>query len=113
MSVQRQTHGRARELRSRRVLLSGTPESRGFSDSDLLALISRGDLDAFGVIYDRHIEAAWKIALHYSANTAAAEQAVSAVFLRLWRNPEVNDQTSLPARLLASVAREARDYNRF
>lgn len=77
-------------------------------DSDLLALVSRGDHEALGVIYDRQIDAVWKVALHFSEGRAAAEQVVSAVFLRLWRRPRADDRTSLSARLLASVAREAR-----
>ena len=78
------------------------------ADSDLLALVARGDHDALGVIYDRQIPAVWKVALHFSASRAAAEQAVAEAFLRLWRRPRADDPASLAARLLASVAREAR-----
>jgi len=76
-------------------------------DSDLLRLISRGDLSAFETVYDRHIDAAWKVALAFSRDAAAAEQAVSAVFLRLWQTPEPGIDASLGARLLSSVRREA------
>ncbi len=77
------------------------------ADSDLLGLISRRDLRAFEVIYDRHIEAAWRVALTYSDDVPGAERAVEAAFLRLWRQPEPGARASLAARLLSSVRREA------
>ncbi len=81
---------------------------RQLADSDLLVLISRRDLRALEVIYDRHIEAAWKVALTYSDDMPVAERAVEAAFLRLWRQPEPGARASLGARLLSSVRREAR-----
>lgn len=77
-------------------------------DSDLLALLSRGDHEALGAIYDRHINALWKVALHYSATFAAAEDAVTAAFLRLFRRPISGDSSSLSASLRATVTRESR-----
>jgi len=78
------------------------------TDSDLLVLISQRDLGALEVIYDRHIEAAWRVALTYSNEVPAAERAVAATFLQLWRQPEPGARASLAARLLSSVTREAR-----
>ena len=80
---------------------------RKLADSDLLVLISRRDLRALEVIYDRHIEAAWRVALTYSDDVPAAERAVEAAFLRLWRRPEPRARASLAARLVSSVQREA------
>ncbi len=77
------------------------------ADSDLLVLISRRDVRAFEVIYDRHIEAAWRVALTYSDDAPGAERAVEAAFLRLWRQPEPGVRASFAARLLSSVRREA------
>ncbi len=87
------------------------PKANGLcqlADSDLLVLISRCDLRALEVIYDRHIEAAWGVALTYSGDVPAAERAVEAAFLRLWRQPEPGARASVAARLLSSVTREAR-----
>ena len=81
---------------------------RQLADSDLLVLISRRDLRALEVIYDRHIEGAWRVALTYSDDVPVAERAVEAAFLRLWRQPEPGARASLAARLLSSVKREAR-----
>ena len=78
------------------------------ADSDLLVLISRRDLRALEVIYDRHIEAAWRVALTYSNDVPVAERAVETAFLRLWRRPEPGARASLGARLLSSVKSEAR-----
>ncbi len=80
---------------------------RQLADSDLLVLISRRDLRALEVIYDRHIEAAWSVALRYSDDVPLAERAVEAAFLCLWRQPEPGARASLAARLLSSVTREA------
>ncbi len=85
---------------------------RQLADSDLLVLISRRDLRALEVIYDRHIEAAWRVALTYSDDVPVAERAVEAAFLRLWRQPEPGARASLAARLLSSVRREARAHER-
>lgn len=81
---------------------------QALSDADLIVLVSRGDLDAFAVLYDRHVGAVWRVALHYADDLAAAQEAVAAAFLRLWREPETTDQASLAARLRAGAAREAR-----
>ncbi len=81
---------------------------RQLADSDLLVLISRCDLRALEVIYDRHIEAAWRVALTYSDDVPVAERAVEAAFLRLWRQPEPGARASVAARLLSSVTREIR-----
>ena len=80
---------------------------RQLTDSDLLLLISRHALHALEAIYDRHIEAAWRVALTFSDDVPAAERAVEAAFLRLWRQPEPAARASLAARLLSSVQREA------
>ena len=85
---------------------------RALTDVDLVALVSLGDLDAFGALYDRHAQPTWRVALHYSDDLAAAEQAVAAVFLDLWREPETTIQASLSAWLSSGVAREARNLRR-
>lgn len=104
-------------VRSKAPEMTVTPSFRGrvvdarrsdLPDSDLLVLVSRGDLDALGVIYDRHVEAVWKVAVHFSATAAAAQQVVSSVFLRLWRNPQLDDRSIL-GQLLLNVSRETRN----
>lgn len=87
--------------------LTGVNDLSSLSDSDLLFLVSRRDVHALAAIYDRHIEAAWRVALVFSKNVAAAEEAVSEAFLRLWRKPETRSRASLSARLPSSVRREA------
>lgn len=77
------------------------------ADSELLVLLARRDLRALEVIYDRHIEAAWRVALAYAADVPAAERAVAAAFLRLWRQPEPGTRTTLAAQLLPTVRRQA------
>ena len=81
---------------------------RQLADADLLVLISRRDLRALEVIYDRHIEVAWRVALTYSGDVPLAERAVAAAFLGLWRQPDPGARASLIVRLLSGVTREAR-----
>ena len=80
---------------------------RHLADFDLLVLTSQRALHAFEVIYDRHIEAAWRVALVYTADVPAAERAVAAAFLHVWRHPEPESRPSFAARLLSRVKREA------
>lgn len=88
------------------VETAAVPGDLVVSDSDLLALILRGDVEALGVVYDRHIEALWKVAVYYAPDAAAAERGVFAVFQRLWRQPRPTDPTSLRVRLLWTLGRE-------
>ena len=78
------------------------------ADSDLLVLVSRRETRAFEVIYDRHIEVTWRVALMYSDDVPSAERAVEAAFLGLWRQPEPGSRASLAVRLTSTVKREAR-----
>ena len=105
MSFWRKAREAATSLPTRRT--GGVP-TNDRSDSELLALISRGDLRALGVVYDRHAEPSWRMALHVSPSGAAAAEIVSDAFLHLWRDPAPHDRTRLSTRLLASVVRGAR-----
>ena len=78
------------------------------ADSDLLVLVSRRESRAFEVIYDRHIEVTWRVALVYSDDVPSAERAVEEAFLGLWRQPDPGSRASLAVRLTSSVKREAR-----
>ncbi len=78
------------------------------TDSDLLSLISLGEITALEAMYDRHIKALWRVALLGSKSEEGAEQAVEGAFRGLWLSPEQNGRTSVSARLLASVSRVAR-----
>lgn len=101
----------AATVEQRATRLESSPASadelRGLTDSDLLALMRSGDVDALGVIYDRHVQAVWKVALSLAESPKAAEQAVLAAFIRLWREPVPGERASLPTRLLSSVWLEA------
>ena len=105
----------AEKIKSAHRATATEPNANGLrqlADSDLLVLISQRDLRALEVIYDRHIEAAWRVALTYSDDAPGAERAVEAAFLHLWRQPAPGARASLAARLLSSVQREARAQER-
>ena len=72
-------------------------------DRDVLALIARGDAEALGVIYDRHIGSVWRLALMTCPDVSAAERAVRDTFLDLWRRPYANGSQAPVVRLLAAI----------
>jgi RNA polymerase sigma-70 factor, ECF subfamily len=55
------------------------------SDQELWADAVSGDPEAFGVLFERHSRAVYNFAFRLRADWAAAEDAVSEVFLTAWR----------------------------
>src|SRR3954447_5187129 len=56
------------------------------ADEDLMALVQRGDAQAFEAIYDRHGSAAFSLAYRIAGSRAAAEDIVQEAFLSVWRS---------------------------
>jgi RNA polymerase sigma-70 factor (ECF subfamily) len=56
------------------------------ADEDLMALVQRGDAQAFEAIYDRHGSAAFSLAYRIAGNRGAAEDIVQEAFLSVWRS---------------------------
>ncbi len=106
-AVETRAPGRPRSTPKTETASASAEGLRRLADSDLLRLISRRAPEALEVVYDRHIEAAWTVALAYSDGVPAAERAVEAAFLQLWRQAEPGAHASLAAQLLSSVKREA------
>lgn len=55
------------------------------SDQALWRLVTAGDVDAFGRLYERHAVGVEAFCLRRTADRAIAEEATSEVFLELWR----------------------------
>lgn len=55
------------------------------ADEDLLALVERGDAEAFEVVYDRHSRAAYSLAFRLLGDRQSAEDLVQEAFLAVWR----------------------------
>lgn len=55
------------------------------TDQALWGLITAGDVDAFGRLYERHAVGVEAFCLRRSASRTIAEEATSEVFLELWR----------------------------
>ena len=55
------------------------------SDADLWARSRAGDRDAFGQLFDRHAKVIYNYCFRRIGNWAAAEEALSVVFLEAWR----------------------------
>lgn len=59
---------------------------RVLADEELMQLVYRSRADAFEVIYDRHADAAFSLALRVCHQRALAEDVVQEAFLSLWRS---------------------------
>jgi RNA polymerase sigma-70 factor, ECF subfamily len=56
------------------------------ADEELMQLVYRGNADAFEVIYDRHADAAFSLAMRMCRQRSLAEDVVQESFLSLWRS---------------------------
>ena len=64
-------------------------EIRDFSllaDEDLMHMVSRGDAQAFEVLYERHSGPAFSLAYRMVGTRGAAEDVVQEAFINLWRS---------------------------
>lgn len=57
----------------------------GFPDEALLALIARGEEEALGIVYDRYASAVLGLAFRMGFDSAAQEDCVQEVFVRIWK----------------------------
>lgn len=55
-------------------------------DEDLLPLASQGDLDAFGLLYERYVERIFNYIFYRTGNTYDAEDLTERVFMRAMRH---------------------------
>jgi RNA polymerase sigma-70 factor, ECF subfamily len=121
-SVTRQTETPSPEARARRVAawrLRRGSQSTGrefdhLSDEALIALVGRGDDEAFGALYDRFSRIAYGLALRILRDRALAEDAVQDGFLAIWRSaPSFSAERSKPSTwVLTLVHRRAVDLVR-
>lgn len=58
----------------------------------LLAAIRSGDEQAMGELYERYSGIVYSVALRVLGDTAAAEDILQEVFMKLWRTPNVFDE---------------------
>ncbi|HXB15810.1 MAG TPA: sigma-70 family RNA polymerase sigma factor [Solirubrobacteraceae bacterium] len=56
------------------------------ADEELMQLVYRGNADAFEVVYDRHVDAAFSLAMRICRQRSVAEDVVQEAFLSLWRS---------------------------
>lgn len=84
------------------------------SDEAVLALVSRGDEAALGVLYDRFGKAAYRLALRILRDPSLAEDAVQDAFLAVWRTATAYrpDRAKASTWLLTLVHRRAVDLVR-
>src|SRR5947209_4706036 len=75
------------------------------SDEKLMQRISRGDLAAFGELFDRHQPAVHDFLSRFLGNATLAEDVVQEVFLRVWRYRESFDARQRFTAWLYGIAR--------
>jgi RNA polymerase sigma-70 factor (ECF subfamily) len=56
------------------------------ADEELMQLVYRGNAAAFEVVYDRHADAAYSLALRMCGQRSLAEDIVQEAFLSVWRS---------------------------
>jgi RNA polymerase sigma-70 factor (ECF subfamily) len=56
------------------------------ADEELMALVADADADAFEVVYDRHIGAAYSLARRICGDGPGAEDSCQDAFLAIWRS---------------------------
>jgi RNA polymerase sigma-70 factor (ECF subfamily) len=64
-----------------------------WTDPDLLSAIRSGNADAMAMLYDRYSSIVYAVALRVLCDTAAAEDVMQEVFMRLWRSPDSFDSS--------------------
>jgi RNA polymerase sigma-70 factor, ECF subfamily len=75
------------------------------SDEKLMQRAGRGDLAAFGALFDRHHAAVHAFLSRFLGDATLAEDVVQEVFLRVWRYRESFDATQRFAAWLYGIAR--------
>ena len=60
-------------------------------DEELVAQLSRQDMEAFEALYDRYGNLVYSVSLRILGDVHAAEDVVQEVFLRVWRKPDHYD----------------------
>lgn len=88
--------------------------TRCLADEQLMRLVAEDDPLAFAVLYERHLGAAFRLALQICSRHAVAEEVVQEAFLGLWRNRSQYDRRrgSVRAWLLWIVRNRAIDVLR-
>ena len=65
---------------------------RQLADEDLMALVRRGEPEAFEVVYERHADAAFSLAYRMCGARGLAEDVIQEAFLALWRSSSRYDR---------------------
>ncbi|MFN3865978.1 MAG: RNA polymerase sigma factor, partial [Demequina sp.] len=68
------------------------------SDPELIAGVRAGDSAAFGALYERHVDAARKVASHYTNSTSDVDDVVAEAFARVLRALQRGDGPDLAFR---------------
>ena len=84
------------------------------SDSQLMAQVNAGSVEAFGEIYDRFGERAYRVAFAVCRDAGHAQDAVQEAFVSIWRSPAGYrpQQGTVAAWLLTGVRYRAIDVTR-
>jgi len=78
------------------------------TDNDLMLAVRYGDLDQFGVLFDRHHQRLFDFFYRLSGDSASSEDLVQDVFLRMFRYRKTFDTSSEFRGWMYHIARTAR-----
>ena len=78
------------------------------TDNDLMLAVLDGDLEAFGVLFDRHHQRLWEFFYRLSCDSASSEDLVQEVFLRMFKYRNSFGSTSEFRGWMYPIARTAR-----
>lgn len=89
-------------------------DARAGEDGELMARVSAGSVEAFGELYDRYSDRAYRLALSVCRDRDRAQDAVQDAFLSLWksRTGYLAQRGSVAAWLLSTVRYRAIDVER-
>lgn len=77
------------------------------SDEDLMERTTRGDLEALGILFDRHHTVLYGFLSRLLGDPAAAEDVVQEVFVRIWRHRSTFGREKAFTAWLYTIARNA------
>jgi RNA polymerase sigma-70 factor, ECF subfamily len=72
--------------RLRRSAKSSREELRKLADEELMQLVGANDADAFEIVFERHVDAAFALAYRICGRRSTAEDVAQEAFLAMWRS---------------------------
>jgi RNA polymerase sigma-70 factor (ECF subfamily) len=95
--------------------MSTRPATRylNYADETLLRMVSRSDVHAYEILYDRHAQPVYNLLMRIVRDAAVAEELLQEIFWQMWQKAEQYEGSGSMAAWLYRMARnKALDYLR-